>query len=340
MNKFQFFCLNMLLMISACSLSPGLISSTAVPPTDVGITAVPPTMVVIEKTQAPILEPTPLEPVKIDRGDELFFVGDYQAAKEIYQQALNTAVDIETQAAAFFGLGKSQYMTADYLLAVQTFLTLLENYQLEYYTLYSHYYLAQSYVGLKKYELAADSYADFLKEHNGSLADFIHQQRGDTLFAAGKYKEAISAYQASLATSTANGTTTNIQIAKAYEASGDTETALAKYWEVYYAATNDYIKAQMNLLMGNLYLEMGQNEQAYARFQDSVINYPLAYDAYTGLFILVKNEEPVDDLYRGLVDYYAGKYGVALDALNRYIKNNPGHDGTPALLPGAVLAGD
>ena len=35
---------------------------------------------------------------------------------------------------------------------------------------------------------------------------------------------------------------------------------------------------------------------------------------------------PVDELNRGIVDYYAEQYGYALDALNRYLTDNPAHE--------------
>jgi len=38
---------------------------------------------------------------------------------------------------------------------------------------------------------------------------------------------------------------------------------------------------------------------------------------------------PVSDLNRGIIDYYAGQYGLAAQALDRYITDTPDHDGTP-----------
>ena len=39
--------------------------------------------------------------------------------------------------------------------------------------------------------------------------------------------------------------------------------------------------------------------------------------------ILVNNGIPVNDFYRGLVDYYAGSYDFAIQAFQRYIDSNP-----------------
>ena len=72
--------------------------------------------------------------------------------------------------------------------------------------------------------------------------------------------------------------------------------------------------------------------QAHERLQHAVHNYPVSYYSYLGLVQLLEAGVEVDDLDRGLTDYYAGVYDKALEALDRYIADNPGNDGT-AVLP-------
>ncbi len=57
-------------------------------------------------------------------------------------------------------------------------------------------------------------------------------------------------------------------------------------------------------------------------------NYPLALRFVSALVALVNAGIPVDDMNRGLVDYFAGQYGYAHDAFQRYIDANPQNDGT------------
>ena len=45
----------------------------------------------------------------------------------------------------------------------------------------------------------------------------------------------------------------------------------------------------------------------------------------------------MDDYERGLVDYFAGQYGFAVDAFQRYIALNPGHNGSPLYYMGLAL---
>ena len=98
--------------------------------------------------------------------------------------------------------------------------------------------------------------------------------------------------------------------------------------EVHDTSPNEFTRAQMNLLAGQSYLALGLPDQAYARFQELIQNYPSAYDSYSGLVALVEAGIPVDEFYRGLVDYYAGRYGLAIDAFNRYLNQNPDHNGS------------
>ncbi len=60
-----------------------------------------------------------------------------------------------------------------------------------------------------------------------------------------------------------------------------------------------------------------------------MINFPTSYDSYSGLVELVNAGVPVSDLNRGLVDYYAGQYGLAVDAFTRYIDSDLAEDATP-----------
>ena len=50
------------------------------------------------------------------------------------------------------------------------------------------------------------------------------------------------------------------------------------------------------------------------------MNYPRSYDSYLALVDLVEAGVPVDEQQRGLVDYYAGQYAVAIAAFDRYMQ--------------------
>ena len=66
-------------------------------------------------------------------------------------------------------------------------------------------------------------------------------------------------------------------------------------------------------------------------------NYPQSYYSYLGLVELVNAGYPVDELQRGLVDYYAGQYGVALAAFDRYLSTSPSDPSTALYYKGLIL---
>jgi len=92
------------------------------------------------------------------------------------------------------------------------------------------------------------------------------------------------------------------------------------FQDIYNRSDNDFTKAQMDLLMGQAYTAQGKPDQAYLVYQDAVNNYPTSYDSYQALIALVDANVPVDDLNRGIADYYAGQYGVAIAAFDRYFQ--------------------
>ena len=52
---------------------------------------------------------------------------------------------------------------------------------------------------------------------------------------------------------------------------------------------------------------------------DSVNSYPRAYDTYSALVALVNDGVEVNELQRGMIDYYAGQYAIAADVLKSYM---------------------
>jgi soluble lytic murein transglycosylase len=110
------------------------------------------------------------------------------------------------------------------------------------------------------------------------------------------------------------------KMAQAYEFSGDLATALVAYQDLYSRTANDYMRAQLDYLIGQAYLSLGETELAQDAYLDAVMNYPLSYNSYLALVDLVEAGVAVDELQRGLVDYYAGQHAVAIAAFDRYIQ--------------------
>ena len=319
----------MLLVLSACNLRqpvtvPGL--STLIPqatdtpaetPTPLPSPTPPPT-------------PTPVPAVRIHTGDANLLNGDFDRAREEFRIALEGAPDDETRAAALWGSARVEYEDGNFAGALDILRLLVGLYPSSHQASWAYFLLGETYDALDRYVEAADSYRSYLSLRPGIIDSFTQEKLGDSLSAAGDYSGALAAYQAALQAPRLGDTLgLSKKIAEMYIAIGSSQQALELYDQIAQTTTNDYVKAQMEFLMGQTYLARGETTLAYEKFLHAVENYPLSYDSYSALVALVEAGIPVSDLDRGLVDYYAGQYGLALGALDRYMQNmSPEDDGT------------
>lgn len=279
-------------------------------------------------TLAPTATPTPLPEARITLAERALFLGDYDRAQREQQEALNTSSEPEVQAAALLGLGRTYYEKENYPLALDYLNRVINEYADSSLVPAAYFFLAQTYDATDQYSLAADAYGEMYERQPQPLGAYILEEQGDMLMSAGRMEEAISAYQTAIDQHNPDDVLAlNIKIGRAYASLEDYGSAIRTYLQVYEATTDEYRRAQANFLAGQAYLNIGEAEQAYARFQDSVNNYPRSYDTYSGLVALVEAGQPVNEFQRGLVDYYAGQYGVSIDAFSRLILSDPQHAG-------------
>ncbi len=334
-NKIIMLALGIVVILAGC-VGPASFTPTLTPiPIPQQITT-PTATVLIEYTPSPSLIPE----LRIESGEQAFFNGDYDQAYYEFQTALDTTNEPGVKAAALWGLGRVYFSLKNYSRALDNFLQLTDNYPASPNTNRAYFFLGEIFTELERFGEAAQAYSVYLALRPGIIDDYVQNKRGDAFAAAGNDTDAIAAYQAAVASSPGkDATAAQVKIAQSYFNLGDLNTALGIYDSILATTTSDYIKAQMDLLSGRIYLALGQAEQAYQRFLHTVNNYPLSPDSYSALVALVNDGVPVDELNRGLVDYYAGQYGYAHDAFQRYIELNPQNDGTALYYTALTLYG-
>ncbi|GAB4456176.1 MAG: transglycosylase SLT domain-containing protein [Anaerolineales bacterium] len=314
----------LVVVLSACQAAP---AATALPTSTATLEATPTSAVT--PTATPF--PTPIPVVRVETGDRALFYGDFDQARQQYLSAFNETTDDAVKAATLWGLGLTELTDERPQPAIETLNRLVNEYPNSTYAARAYFLLGQAYFQLKQYLPAADAYNTYLSRVPGVLDGYVQEYRGDALYQAGDYTSAINAYTAALnASRLDDGLTLQIKIAQARFDFGDYAGALSLSNEIYNAAADDYLRAQMDYFAGNTHLKLGQTEEAYARYRHAVENYPLSYYSYLALVELVNADQPVSDLDRGIVDYFAGQYDVALLALDNYIRANPVNDGTAA----------
>jgi soluble lytic murein transglycosylase len=277
-------------------------------------------------TPTPTSTPTPTPPpaARLAQGSQAIFYGDWDSASQAYQAALEAHPEPELQAAARLGLGRSQFLAGQYTQAEATLNELIASETGDLSRSWAYYFLGRVLTAQERYLEAAEAYLNYLALRPGVIDSYLFELRGDALAAAGEHPQAITDYQAALQNPRAGrDLSVDIKIARSYTYSGDYATAIVAYQDIYNRSTDPYTKARMDLYIGQAYTALGDLNSAYAAYLDAVNKFPQAYDAYSGLVILVEAGVPVDELQRGIVDYNAGEYGVALAAFDRYMQASP-----------------
>ena len=303
--------LSCLLLTSCISPSVPLATATATQTADLSQSVGIPTAVVSEDT--------PPEEARLVEADQALSFGDYAQAYERYAQPL--LVDSpEMRAAALYGQGLSWLKQGDYFQARNTLKGVQTAYPDSLPAARAYYLLGVMDVEQELYPSALDNFLAYQARRPGVLEADVNFQIGSLYQHLGENDLALSAYtQAYLAPSLSDNLAAALKVAEIYEQQGQPDRAYEIYHEFYSKSDSDWVKAQMDLLMGNLLIDKGQTEEGFAAFQDAVMNYPQTYDAYSALVALVEAGQSVDELQRGMINYYVGQYNLATEAFDRYL---------------------
>lgn len=321
-----FLAIPILLMIAGCSYNiPFSIFKTATPlPTSTPTASPTPT-----STPLPTATPTPPPATRILSGDKAFQDGDFDTALASYDFAFNLTNDPDIKAAALSMKGRIYYQQESTLLALTTLQQVTESYTSPEYLSMAYVYLGEIYTGLQRYAEAAAAYQSYLDLKPGILDSRFLEKKGDALTANGQYADANTAYEAAIAASPVTPVPElDMKIASNLSLLGAADAAIQRYQFVENSTANEYTKAQAEFLIGQIYFNQGNTVAAFEHFQNDVNNYPRSFDSYSALSALVNAGEPVNNLNRGIVDYYAGQYNIAITALDDYEGEFNTHDGS------------
>lgn len=286
-------------------------------------------------TPFPTLTPVPtvIPAVQIENADQAYFNGDWQKAlldyTAAYEGEAETPKQMEINAAALLGIARTHYQMGDYDQSLVYLEQLLVSYSQSTLVGAAHFASAQVYESLGFFDQAAQAYSDYMQSRPRLIESQVLEWQGDALAAAGQVPTAIDRYQAAIASPRLGDTLPiELKIATAYAALGEYPTAVLAYQDIYTRTMDEYTKARLDVLIGQAYTAMGLMEDAYAAYLDAVENYPLSFDTYQALVTLVDAGYPVSEFDRGLIDYFAGQYSLAISAFDRYLADHSDKAGT------------
>jgi len=309
--------------IMACSILPDF---PALPP---GRTPTPSITSTPEATFTPTLTPTPLPIARVVKGDHALFNGDFDDALIQYKIAFQDSPDPSVRASAKWGEARVQFSDDRYEETLAAIQTLFNEYPESIFIGQAYFLQGLTHYRLNNYQAAADAWKTYLTLRPGVLDAYVQELRGDALYEEKNYPEAIAAYRSAIqAPALGDDITLDLKVADTTTKLGDYASAQALYDGITARAPNDYVKAQAAYESGLAYQASGQSDEALAKFRLVVENYPRSIYAYTSLVALLDAGGEINDLDRGLTDYFNGHYDVAVAAFDRYMAANPTHDGT------------
>jgi soluble lytic murein transglycosylase len=341
MKKLLISIIVLVLSIQGCTL-PGQFLGVPTPTSTPSPTSTSTSLPTATPTSTPIpiptFTPTPPPEVRIASADQALFNGDYDTALTEYTTALSNSADPAIQAAAILGQGRAHYLLGIYPNALNEFRVVTDRFPGTSQAADAYYFLGETYMQLDRYTEAADSFASYLTIRPGVLDAFINERRADALTANANYTGALAAYISAVQSPRLpTNFSLELKLAQSYAILGDNVTADVVYEDIFTRTTSEDIKAQVDYARGQMFTTLGQAGKATTAYVDAVFNDPHAYYAYLALVELVNSGYPVSELQRGLVDYNAGQYGVALVAFDKYLSLSPSDASTALYYKGLIL---
>lgn len=282
-------------------------------------------------TPLPTPTPTPAPAEVLAAGDHAYRNGDWTLAEGAYRRLVEGPVTSEDQRIeATLGLAQTYLAQAAYDGAIPLLEAVLTTALPDEARADVHVLLGDALRGADLPLRAADHYSAALGLRP-ILALPAHEWRGDMLYQAGALAEAEVAYGLALAVAETASDRVGLweKIGLTRSLQGDGQGALDAYDTILAIAQIPGYRARIMYLAAETALVHGETQAAYARMLDLVSAYPSESEAYEALVTLVEAGVPVDEMVRGMVDYYAEAYTPAINAFYRVIMGDPDHDGAP-----------
>jgi soluble lytic murein transglycosylase len=243
------------------------------------------------------------------------------------------------RSAAQLGLGEARLSAGDYAGAIAELTAFLQQFPESPQVADANFLLGEAYRASGAWDAAIEAYRAYQRLRPGAIDSYVEERIADAASANQDYGAAEQAYLAAI-TAPRVGSVSDLRerLAQVYAAAGDLESALAQYETIQQDTNQNWRSAHVEVAAGQLLYHAGRTDEANQKFLDAVNNYPEAQATFDALLILVNDGVPVDDLQRGLTNYYAENYEPAIAAFDRYLTANPKADATALYYKGLTLA--
>jgi tetratricopeptide (TPR) repeat protein len=249
------------------------------------------------------------------RGTELFAEGNYDLAKESFENSLSVPLDANITARATYWKAESNYLLNNFKEASSDFKKFAANSEAsktpEYKELY--YNLGYAYFKQKDYENAIEAFKKYSANNSDDAVrkNDTYLRIGDGYFVTSNYKNAIEYYSKAIETRGIDADYAQFQKAISYGLTGNENAKIKELNAFLNSSSKSGYKDDAYYVLGNSYLEKGQNELAVENYDKLITNYkrsPLVSKAM---------------LKKGLIYYNTNKNDPALTAYKAVVQQFP-----------------
>lgn len=249
------------------------------------------------------------------RGTELFAEGNYDLAKESFENSLSVPLDANITARATYWKGESNYLLNNFREAATDFQKFASNSEAaktpEFNELY--YNLGYAYFKQKDYGNAIEAFKKYSAKNvdDSVRKNDAYLRIGDGYFVTSNYKNAIEFYSKAIEMKGIDADYAQFQKAISYGLTGNENAKIKELNAFLNSSKKSGYKDDAYYVLGNSYLEKNQNELAIENYDKLISNYkrsPLVSKAM---------------LKKGLIYYNTNKNEQALTAYKAVVQQFP-----------------
>lgn len=267
--------------------------------------------------------------------------GDYVRAATAFRTVLQENPDPALARQAQFRLGEALYLAADFTNAIPALNAVIAANDRDDLAARAHYFLSDILTQQEQYTSAL-AHLRAYRQTTRALAGIIDQEIAALLLASGDSAAALAQYDRALLDPTLDAVQRVAilkKIAEVHLARGEPERAAKRLGEAFRLAPDDKTRAEVEYHWGLALWEAGESDAAFEHWRHALANYTQYPGAYLSVVKLVELDAPGRDdnmpsripdkmgivhdstleLQRGIADYYAGQYTLAIAAFRRHI---------------------
>lgn len=244
--------------------------------------------------------------------------GDYSRAATLFRMLLKANPDPPLAVESQYRLGEVNYLGGNYANAVTELTAFINSSPKDARLSQARFFLAQSYASQKRYSEAVAQMKLF-RDSTVTLVGDADAQIGDWLASMADARGAIAQYDKALQDKNL-AVATRIDIlnraAELHSKLGGPGFAASRFAAAFELATAPATRADEEYRWGLALASANSPDLAVTHWQHTLTAFPRERGAFNSLVELVNRGIPVDDLKRGLVDYYARSYDAAVSAFS------------------------